>query len=124
MIITTIYDHILLISSYIEGIARVSYLLCFLVGFFRDIAKNEKSTHETHQTLSEYIGFSFVETSFLTIDPFTRKEMRDRSPNFLLYCLDNLDVDDVYPLNPAYGVEISEYEEEEEEEEEKEDKKS
>ncbi|KAK8867130.1 Rho GTPase activating protein 39 [Tritrichomonas musculus] len=91
--------------------------LKYLIGFLREIAKNEKFTHETHQTIAETLGFYFVRTSFITIDPFTRKEMTEVSPNFLLYCLDNLDVKDIYPLNPAYEVVSKEDEEEEDEEE-------
>ena len=74
----------------------------YLVGFLRDIARNEKWTLENHQTIAENLGSYFVRTSFATIDPFTRQKMIDLSPRFLLYCLDNLDVKDVYPLNPAY----------------------
>lgn len=86
--------------------------LKFIVGFLREIAKNEKFTHETHHTMADNLGLYFIQTSFMTIDPFTRKEMHDISPRFLLYCLDNLDVVDVYPLNPEYEVYINEKEEE------------
>lgn len=85
--------------------------LKFIVGFLREIARNEKFTHETHHTIAENLGFYFIQTTFMTIDPFTRKEMHDISPNFLLYCLDNLDVVDIYPLNPEYEVYINEKEE-------------
>lgn len=78
--------------------------LKYLIGFFREIAQNEKFTLETHQTIADNLGPYFVRTSFATIDPFTRQKMALASPRFLLYCLNNLDVRDVYPLNPACEV--------------------
>lgn len=81
--------------------------LKYLIGFLREIAQNKKWTHETHESIADNFGSSFVRTSFLTIDPFTRKKMYDISPHFILYCLDNLDVTDVYPLNTYYELEIT-----------------
>ena len=46
-------------------------------------------------------GF-FVDTKFATIDPFTMKQICDVAPRFVLFCLQNLDVSAVYPLNPIY----------------------
>lgn len=78
--------------------------LKYLIGFLREIAQNEKFTLENHQTIAENLGSYFVKTSFATVDPFTRQKMVLASPSFLLFCLDNLDVRDVYPLNPAYEI--------------------
>lgn len=78
--------------------------LKYLIGFFREIAQNKKWTHETFDTIAENIGSSFVKTSFITIDPFTRKKMFDVSSFFIRYCLDNLDVKDVYPLDPSFEI--------------------
>lgn len=78
--------------------------LKYIVGFLREIAQNENLTHENHISIAENFGCYFVRTSYATIDPFTRQKMIDFSPRFLLFCLDNLDVIDVYPLNPVYEV--------------------
>ncbi|KAK8895164.1 Rho GTPase activating protein 39 [Tritrichomonas musculus] len=80
--------------------------LKYLIGFLREIARNKEFTHETHQTIADNFGSVFVKTSFMTIDPFTRQKMYDISPFFLLYCLDNLDVEEVYPLNPEYETQL------------------
>lgn len=93
-------------SKYKEFVENMPLLhrntLKYLIGFLREIAQNNKWTHETHETIADNFGSTFVKTSFITIDPFTRKKMYEISPHFLRYCLDNLDVKDVYPLNPVY----------------------
>lgn len=78
--------------------------LKYIVGFLREISKNQNLTRESNETIAESLGAYFVSTTFATVDPFTRKKMIAIAPRFLLYCLDNIDVTDVYPLNPAYLV--------------------
>ena len=78
--------------------------LKYIIGFLREIAKNEKLTLENHQTIADTIASFFVCTSFTTVDPFTRIKLIDIAPRFLLFCLDSLDVTDVYPLNPIYEI--------------------
>lgn len=78
--------------------------LKYLIGFLRDIAKNEKWTHQSYQIIANNTGSFFVDTKFATVDPFTMKAVCDVAPRFVLYCLENLDVKAVYPLNPAYEI--------------------
>ena len=78
--------------------------LKYIIGFLREIAKNVDLTQESHKTISKSLATYFVMTTFATIEPFTRIKMIEIAPKFLLYCLDNIDVTDVYPLNPAYLV--------------------
>lgn len=78
--------------------------LKYLIGFLREIAQNEKFTLENHRTIADDLSSYFVNTSFATVDPFTRQRMTDIAPRFLFYCLENLDVSDLYPLNPLYAI--------------------
>lgn len=78
--------------------------LKYFIGFLREIALNEKFTLENHQTIADDLSSYFVNTTFATVDPFTRQKMTDVAPRFLFYCLESLDVSDIYPLNPIYTI--------------------
>lgn len=78
--------------------------LKYIIGFLREIANNQELTQESHKTISQNLATYFVCTTFATVEPFTRIKMIELAPKFLLYCLDNIDVTDVYPLNPAYLI--------------------
>lgn len=78
--------------------------LKYIIGFFREISQNEHFTQMSNQSIADGFASYFVCTSFTTVDPFTRQKMTDIAPRFILYCLENLDVTDMYPLNPSYEV--------------------
>ena len=61
MIITTIYDHILLISRYIDGIARVSSVLIFL----SDIRVDQKNAKNFNtEKVTSYNRFKYKVSSW------------------------------------------------------------
>lgn len=92
-------------NDFVSGIPLLHLnTLKFLVGFLREVAANEKFTHENNRTIADDLSSYFVNTSFATIDPFTRQKMVDIAPRFLFFCLEKLDVSDVYPLNPVYAI--------------------
>ena len=78
--------------------------LKYIIGFFREIAKNVNLTQESNQSIADTFSSFFVCSTFTTVDPFTRIKLIDIAPKFILFCLDNLDVTDVYPLNPCYEI--------------------
>lgn len=93
-------------TKYNEFIEKLPSLhlntLKYLIGFLREIGKNEKLTQQSYQIIAENTSGFFVDTKFATIDPFTMKKICDVAPRFVLFCLQNLDVSAVYPLNPIY----------------------
>lgn len=92
-------------SDFIENLPILhKNTLKYIIGFLREISKNQDITQESNATISQTLATYFVSTTFATIEPFTRIKMIEIAPRFLLYCLEKVDVSDIYPLNPEYLV--------------------
>ena len=72
----------------------------YYIGFLKDILTYEEYNHMSKEKLCDIFGHYFVTTQKMTIDPYKHSMMLNLSPKFVEYCIDNLDVSDIYPLDP------------------------
>lgn len=77
-------------------------MLKYLVGFFQETISFEQYNKMTKDQIGEIFSKFFVETHSKIIEPFKRYKMNELCNDFIVYCIDNLDCTDIYPLNPEW----------------------
>ena len=74
--------------------------LKYLIGFLQDVNSSEQYNKMTKEQLADIFSKFFVETHKKIIEPFKRYKMNELCNGFIIYCIDELDCSDIYPLKP------------------------
>ncbi|OHT07096.1 hypothetical protein TRFO_05314 [Tritrichomonas foetus] len=76
--------------------------LKYVIGFLKEVIEYQKYNGTDIDGLCELFGPYIVDSLRKTVEPFNRTRMVDLSPNFVKYCIENLDCEAIYPLKPIH----------------------
>lgn len=74
--------------------------LKYIIGFLQDTLSFEQYNKMSKEQIAEIFSKFFVETHKKIIEPFKRFKMNELCNGFIIYCIDNLDCNDIYHLSP------------------------